>query len=178
MRFLTDEQARDWVRAGEPPRLDHHGSPCLTPPDFHALQFLFTREPAPRLFWLSRRIVAALDHWDWCLLWVRLSGVWASSENLHLYYRLRQSYGDLRHLEEAPGHLALRHEEVDVTTFLQVAMMNGWDAYLLTSHDYARAFVSHDEYGEISIPKGTGLEPLRKELASGKLSVKVLESAV
>lgn len=38
------------------------------------------------------------------LLWITEWGVWPSSENLHLYYRLRQSYGDYRLLNEAPGH--------------------------------------------------------------------------
>jgi len=178
MRFLTIEQARQQLHDGEPRRLDDRGSPLHAPPEFHSLQFVFANEPAPRLHWLSQHIIAVLEYWDWCLLWVTLTGVWASSENLHLYYRLRQSYGDLRHLEEAPGHLALRHEQVDVTTLLQVAMMNGWDAHLLTSHDYGRAFVSHDGYGQISIAKDANLEPLRQELASANISVKVVESPV
>ena len=178
MRFLTDEQAREWMRGGEPPRLDDRGFPRHKPPGFHALQFAFAREAAPRLFWLSQCIEVALEPWDSCLLWVTQSGVWGSSENLHLYNRLRQSYGDLRHLEEAPGHLALRHEQFDVITFLQVSMMNGWDAYLFTSNDYGRAFVSHDEYGEIALPKHLELEPVRKQLEAGKLNVKVLDPAV
>lgn len=178
MRFLTVEQAREHLQRGEPRRIDDRGFPVHKPAESCALEFVFVHEPAGRLFWLSQRIVAALDYWDWCLLWVTLTGVWASSENLHLYYRLRQSYGDQRHLDEAPGHLALTHERVDVTTLLHLAMMNGWDAHIQTSHDCARVFVSHDEHGHVSSPRGSNLEPLREALASGKFNVKLVESAV
>jgi hypothetical protein len=178
MRFLTDQESRDWLKSGEPARLDDRGSPCNKPAAFHTLQFVYRNEAAPRLCWLSQRIVAALDYWDWCLLWVTLTGIWPSSENLHLYYRLRQSYGDQRHLEVAPGHLALRHEQEDMITLLQVCMMNGWDAHLFTSHDYARAYVSHDEYGEISVTKHVKLDSVHKTLVEGKIKVKMLDSAV
>jgi hypothetical protein len=72
--------------------------------------------------------------------------VWPSSENWHLYYRLRQSYGDQRLINEAPGHLFLDFEASDLVTFLQVGILAGWDLHLVPSEGYARAFVSHDEW--------------------------------
>jgi hypothetical protein len=52
-------------------------------------------------------------------------GVWQSSENWHLYYRLRQSYGDHRLIEEAPVHLFLEHETYDLISFLQIGLAAG-----------------------------------------------------
>ena len=83
---------------------------------------------------------------DDALVWITEWGIWGSSENWHLYYKLRQSYGDLRLLHEAPGHLFLGHESEDLTSFLEIAMLNGWGGYILTAANYVNAFFSHDEY--------------------------------
>ena len=84
------------------------------------------------------------------MLWVTGWGVWPSSENLHLYYKLRQSHGDVRLMHEAPGHLFLRYEASDLVSFLQVGLLCGWDIHLLPTVGYARAFVSHDEFVEFA----------------------------
>ena len=80
------------------------------------------------------------------LLWVTEWGIWPSSENWHLYYKLRQTYGDQRLLYETPGHLFLEHEAEDLASFLQIAMLNGWGGYVLTQANYVNAFFNHDEY--------------------------------
>ena len=80
------------------------------------------------------------------LLWITEWGIWSSSENWHLYYKLRQSYGEQRLLEEAPGHMFLGHESEDFASFLHLAMLNGWGGYALTQADYVNLFFSHDEY--------------------------------
>ncbi|HLK58595.1 MAG TPA: hypothetical protein VKU00_18640, partial [Chthonomonadaceae bacterium] len=90
-------------------------------------------------------------YFDWCLLWVVLTEVWPSSENLHLYYRLRQSYGDHEHIQDRPALLALRHEEVDLVSFVHLGMLFGWEMYLLTSHDYGRGFISHDGFIDLTV---------------------------
>ncbi len=80
----------------------------------------------------------------------------------------RQSYGDLRLLHEAPGHLFLGHESEDLTSFLQIAMLNGWGGYILTQADYLNAFFSHDEYIDFFAAEGgLGLfEDIRKEFGT------------
>jgi hypothetical protein len=80
------------------------------------------------------------------LLWITEWGIWPSSENWQIYYRLRQSYGDHRELHDAPGHLFLNFEKDDLASFLQIAMLNGWGGYVLFEADYLNAFFSHDEY--------------------------------
>ena len=96
-------------------------------------------------------IANALEPRRSCLLWVVEHGIWPSSENWHLYYRLRESYGERRLLHEAPGHLFLDYEAPDLVTFLQITLSSGWDAELLPQLAYggpgdARVFVSHDEF--------------------------------
>jgi hypothetical protein len=64
---------------------------------------------------------------------------WSSLSPWHLYFRLRQSYGDFRLLDEAPGHLFLPHENEDLASFLSIAMANYWDGYLLPRINHVRA---------------------------------------
>jgi hypothetical protein len=106
----------------------------------------YARAPLSTDLAFCRQLEQALQPRDECLLWVTRSDVWRSSENLHLYYRLRQSYGDSQQLDDAPGHLFLRHESADLISFLQVGLLCGWDMHLIPSDGYARAFVSHDEF--------------------------------
>jgi hypothetical protein len=96
------------------------------------------------------------------LLWITEWGIWPSSENWHLYYKFRQTYGDQRLLAEAPGHLFLEYEAEDLASFLQLAMMNGWGGYILPESNYVRAFFSHDEYIEFFANTEDQLAEIRK----------------
>lgn len=97
-----------------------------------------------RPFVFAQRIANWLGSFQWCLFWVTEYGIWNSSENLHLYYRLRQSYGDSRPLHEAPGHYFLRHEIPDLVTFLDLALQFGWGGHLFAGINEMRIFLSHD----------------------------------
>ena len=104
------------------------------------------------------------------MLWVLNCGIWPSSENWHLYYRLRHSYGDFRLLNEAPGHLFLDYEEPDLVSYLQLAVLNGWDAKMLPELTYgvpatAHAFISHDEWVLLAHRNETTLADWRSELS-------------
>jgi hypothetical protein len=84
----------------------------------HKIRVDFTQRRDPNEYWLAQRIVSFAETADPALAWFTTTGVWSSRENLHLYYRLRQSYGDLRLLDEAPGHLCLGYERADLTTWV------------------------------------------------------------
>jgi hypothetical protein len=144
MRFLTNDDARLWCT----------GHVALTDggfPEPPSRATRYARGPVSSEVAFSRQVEAALRPRESCLLWVTTWGVWRSSENLHLYYRLRQSYGDQRLLAEAPAHLFLDYEAADLVSFLQVGLLNGWDIHLIPdSSGYARAFVSHDEFVEFA----------------------------
>jgi len=91
-------------------------------------------------------------------------GIWPSSENWHLYYRLRQSYGDYRLLDDAPGHLFLNYEGQDLVSLLQVGIIGGWDIHLVPSRGYGRAFVSHDEWLELVMADPAELKKIDVDL--------------
>jgi hypothetical protein len=104
-------------------------------------------------------------HWTYesdVLLWITEWGIWPSSENWHLFYKLRQTHHETRLLHEAPGHLYLAFEMDELASMLQLAILNGWGGYLLTDSDYVSAFFSHDEYVNFYSLENANLEPVRK----------------
>jgi hypothetical protein len=118
---------------------------------------------AHRFCWFSRRVASALMFRQPALLWVKQTGIWASSENWHLYYTLRRSHADHRLLADAPGHLFLDFEGEDLASYLQLVMLHGWDAELLTEAGYLRASFSHDEYADFFAADERGLEGVKGE---------------
>jgi hypothetical protein len=101
---------------------------------------------AHQFFFFAHWIATELTFRRPTLLFITQWGIWPSSENWHLYYRLRQAYGDNRLLHEAPGHLFLEHEAEDLSSFLQLSLLNGWGRYVLTEANHVNAFFSHEEY--------------------------------
>jgi len=98
------------------------------------------------------------------LLWVTAWGIWQSSENWHLYYRLRRTYNDERLIEEAPAHLFLNFESVDLITFLQIGIGAGWDMHVLSSDDHGRLFVSHDEWVQFLVKDAKEMDNIEAAL--------------
>jgi hypothetical protein len=117
-----------------------------------------------RLAYVSTWIADHLPYKQSVLLWMTEWGVWPSSENWHLYHLLRKSHGEHRLLEEAPGHLFFGHEAADLTSMLQIAMMNGWGGYVLTEADHVNAFFSHDEYVDFYANNPASLNGVRDAL--------------
>jgi hypothetical protein len=138
MRCYTEEECDQWLTARKRRKPD-------AVPEVHAEQISYPREPH-RIYYLAHWVATSLTYRMPTLLWITEWGIWPSSENWHLYYKLRQAYGDHRLLHEAPGHLFLEYEAEDLASFLQVAMLNGWGGYVLPQADYVNAFFSHDEY--------------------------------
>jgi hypothetical protein len=153
MRFYTKDECEEWLV----------GRGRVKPnaiPEIHRAHVHYPTK-THRIFYLAHWIGSSLLYRDDALVWITESGIWGSSENWHLYYKLRQSYGDLRLLHEAPGHLFLGDESEDLTSFLEIAMLNGWGGYILTAANYVNAFFSHDEYidffatqGELALLEG------------------------
>ena len=146
MQFLSPGECQRWAqvtgialgdaRVPTRPSNTRHSVVRAIPPEY------------TRLTWFCRHVERSLRPRTDCLLWVTDWGIW--EENQHLYYRLRESYGDRRLLTDAPGHLFLDFEAADLVTFLEVAVLCGWDAHVLPASGYARAFLSHDEFVEFA----------------------------
>lgn len=152
MRFYTKLESDEWLQArslklplvaSESLRVDYQSE---------------NRRMAFYAHWLASHLPQRSP----TLLLLTECGVWPSSENWHLYYKLRQSYSDVRLLHEAPGHLFLEHEVEDLASFLQLAMMNGWGGYVLSGITSLNAFFSHDEYIDFFATKKEQLLAVRE----------------
>jgi hypothetical protein len=162
LRFYTKEECEDWLRGRERLRPD-------AVPETQRERIGYPKEPY-RVFSIAHWIASSLTFRMPTLVWVTEWSIWPSSENWHLYYRLRQSYGDLRLLHEAPGHFFLGHEPEDLASLLQIAMLNGWGGYILTQADYVNAFFSHDEYIDFFAKVSGNLQVIREELGTNMTS--------
>lgn len=144
MRFLTQEETRDFY-LGWGRKLTSYGEPEMGGEEWFTVQLKLEERTA-----FVAQLVRVLDLSRGGLLWITEWGVWPSSENLHLFYRLRASYGEPRMVWEAPGQMFLGYEQADLLSLLQVVILNGWDAYVIPDLDYARLFVSHDGYALVA----------------------------
>jgi len=157
LRFYTKEECETWLsdRQRRKPDLmsDVHVERIRYPPEH-----------------LAHWVASELTYRRPTLLFIIEWGVWPSSENWHLYYKMRQTYGDNRLLHDAPGHLFLEHEGEDLASFLQLSMLNGWGGYVLTEANYVNAFFSHDEYIEFFAENSGNLADIRKMLGPSQPS--------
>ena len=138
MRFYTSQECEEWLR-------ERARSKPGASPENQVERFGYPKEHY-RIFSLAHWIATSTTFRQPTLLWITEWGIWPSSENWHLYYKLRHAYGDQQLLQESPGHLFLEHEVEDLASFMQIAMLSGWSGYILTEADYVNAFFSHDEY--------------------------------
>jgi hypothetical protein len=87
-----------------------------------------------------------------CLLWVTDWGIWGEiSERVakSLVQSFRFVHGEEKPLIDTPGHLLGDTEAPDAQTLLTVAMVFGWDCYVIPEHANYYVLTSHDEYLEV-----------------------------
>jgi hypothetical protein len=159
VRFYTQSECEEWLIGKNRQKPD-------AIPGVGGARILFPSE-THRFFHFAKRIAESISFQMPVLLWTTEWGNWDSTENEHLYYRLRQSYGDQRLLWEAPGHFFLGYETADLASFLQLSMMNGWGGYLLAQANYVNVFFSHDEYFDFFAER-VDLDDFLKELKTGR----------
>jgi hypothetical protein len=90
MKYMTVSECQAWV-ASQEVAIGVNGLPERYPDLRSVLRFELPHAPH-QLAWLCRFISRALKPRHVSLLWVKEFGTFPSTENLHLYYRLRQSY--------------------------------------------------------------------------------------
>jgi hypothetical protein len=173
VRTLSPDELKEWCVA-RGIELNDQGTPTHPYAGSYAFQCEVPKDLS-RLIWFCRFIELALQPRDHCLLWVSAWGVWPSSENWHLYYRLRGSYGDQRLIHEGPGHLFQQYENADLVTFLEVGFVSGWDMHLVPTAGYGRVFVSHDEWVEFAMDDKSKAQEVAAELAKAGLASQPIE---
>jgi hypothetical protein len=157
MRFYTDEECEGWLALRNRVKPDKVSGIFVE---------TFPYPPTPgRMLYYADWIASNITYRQPTLVWVTEWSIWPSSENWHLYYKFRQSYRDHRLLHEAPGHLFLNYEREDMTSFLWLAMLNGWGGYILAEADYENAFFSHDECIQLFSKNENSLSEAREALS-------------
>jgi len=66
---------------------------------------------------------------------------------MHIFDRLRQSYGENRSLIDSPGHLFSKNEFEDALDLITIGVLFLWDLYVLNRCGSKLLFYSHDEFG-------------------------------
>jgi hypothetical protein len=87
-----------------------------------------------------------------CLLWMTDFGFWSEVSERVAYSLLgcfRSSRGETAPLIETPAHLFGSSEACDAQALLTIAIVFGWDCYVIPEHASYYAFTSHDEYLEV-----------------------------
>lgn len=161
MRFYNENECRQWLHSRNRLRPNE-----LSTAFAHTIAY---PESEYGIYGVAHWIAHSLPHRLPSLLWITEWGIWPSCENLHLYYTVRRSYGDLDLLEEKAGHLFLGFEAEDLASFLQIAMLNGWGGYLLTDANYVNIFFSHDEYLKFLAEVDDNLDEARKEFPASNV---------
>jgi hypothetical protein len=95
MRFYTQEECDQWLTGQQRRKPD-------AVPGVYTETLSYPPQPH-RIYYLAHWVATSLTYRMPALLWITEWGIWPSSENWHLYYKLRQTYGDYRLLQEAPG---------------------------------------------------------------------------
>lgn len=164
MKTMSVVSAIDWCKQHEI-ELDERERPRHPDKAFHCIR-CGVPKLLERLTWFCRFVEGKLQPHQQCLLWITDWGIWESSENWHLYYRLRQGYGDFQLIEEAPGHLFQDYETPDLITFLEVGVISGWDMHLCPTNGYGRAFISHDGWIDFALKDSPAIREISMELGS------------
>jgi len=87
-----------------------------------------------------------------CLLWMTDWGVWSEvSERVakSLAECFRSARGERNLLIDTPAHLFGETEATDAQTLLTIAIVFGWDCYVIPERGKYYARTSHDEYLEV-----------------------------
>src|SRR5690242_4044391 len=108
MHFLTLEDARRVLAS----QLDERGLPRRGEGGMRSGLFYFGDQYLTNTFWVALRLIETVGPWEDAYLWLHNPDT-SKRDGLHLAYRLRQSYGELRALQEAPVHQFHGYERPD-----------------------------------------------------------------
>jgi hypothetical protein len=115
--------------------------------------------PLPRLpyqvAYLANPLLPYSESYEFqpCMLWMTDWGIMGEvSERVakSLVESFRSDRGDRNLLIETPAHLFGDTEATDAQTLLTIAIVFGWDCYVIPEHAKYYAVTSHDEYLEVA----------------------------
>ena len=104
-----------------------------------------------------------------CLLWMTDFGFWSEVSERVAYSLVncfRASRGETAPLIEKPAHLFDSAESSDAQTLLTIAIVFGWDCYIIPENASYYALTSHDEYLEVVSASPEVHASFKRELSS------------
>lgn len=186
MKTLTWEQAAEWTNSrglsatvdrtvqeyptedGKRERVCRINKSIFFPNEDPALRLTL---PLPQLPYQAAYLANALlpysesSEFQPCLLWMTDWGIWSDvSERVakSLAECFRSARGERNLLSETPAHLFGENEAADAQTLLTIAIVFGWDCYVIPEHGNYYALASHDEYLEV-VSRSTAIHQRFKE---------------
>ena len=164
MRCFTKTECESWASQVS------YGIPA-NPQDASQLIFQISGKipnDVSNLNWFSNFLATSFESFDHCLLWVEL---W-EPKNLHLFYRLRQTYLENRSLIEAPGHMFLDYETADLASFILIGLVCGWRFRLHPAPCYVRVFID-DGVFTFETDEEPNFNGIKKALGEAKIAFKI-----
>jgi hypothetical protein len=157
MQVLSGSEAVEWCRASgvklsarDLPDASDCDRKCEIPSDAGARVALV------------HRVMESFRDESSFLVWFDDWSVWPSGQRMHVFDRVRMSYGETRPLIEAPAHLFDQSEIEDAISFVTVAILFLWDCYVVNPDGTKLLYLSHDEYalmrGDVDVPDWAGHE--------------------
>ena len=110
------------------------------------LEFEIPNDTQKRVY-LANRAMEEFKNEPVLLVWFHDWSVWPSGQRMHIFDRLRLSYGEDRPIIDAPAQLFEQMELEDATSFVTLAVVFLWDCYVVVPNQSKFLFFSHDEYG-------------------------------
>ena len=154
MFFRTKEQAFQWVSDLGLDAAALSGE-CVDRFAPNSIRMALT-ESRTSEYVVAKAIAKAIGSVPEMCLWITEYGIWPSTENWHLYYALRRTYGDARRLGEAPAHQFLGYETADLVTFLHLMLLFRWGGHLVSAPSGVSIDISHDGWIVIDADQNRG----------------------
>ncbi|HEY3444988.1 MAG TPA: hypothetical protein VGK67_01440 [Myxococcales bacterium] len=104
-------------------------------------------------------VLLVIDEW----------GLYPACEDLNLFTRFRQSYGEGRNLREAPGHLIKADEREALRSLVALMLYFVWGGSLLSRTMGLLVQISHDDTIGVFAKDAARLEEIRSDLQSFKV---------
>jgi hypothetical protein len=142
MKILTKQEILEWCRKNAIP-FDDLGRPKFI---YESEGFKIPADAGQRVALVKNNFQIFKDEAE-ILIWFTEWGIWPSSERMHIFERVRLSYGENRPMMEAPGHVFNQEEAEDALSFATLGVLFLWDCYVLNPKGTKVLFYSHDETG-------------------------------
>jgi hypothetical protein len=141
MRIITGEECQRYLGKAFYDRWDDGSWKRFT------MSFV-TGSDSGRLNALARTVSASLSG-DGSVLLVEHTGIFQSSENMHLAETFRRAFGETRSIKEAPAHVFSLQDALNFWSIMHICLLNFWDFLVVSGDRQVCIHGSHDEVIDI-----------------------------